>query len=56
MYQRFISIIYQAVFVTEMGVKYKLFNSYHLFTDFGIMKSGVRAREEGGVVVFSKLR
>jgi hypothetical protein len=31
MYQRFISIIYQAVFVTEMDVKYKFFGSYHMF-------------------------
>jgi hypothetical protein len=56
MYQRFISIIYQAVFVKEMGVKYKLFNHYHLFTAFGIVKGGVRTREKGGVVVFSKLQ
>jgi hypothetical protein len=56
MYQRFISIIYQAVFVTEMGIQYKLFSYYHLLTAFAIVKGGVRTREEGGVGVFSKLQ
>jgi hypothetical protein len=46
-------MIYQAVFVTEIDVKYhcKFYSSYHLFTAFGIVKNEGRTKEEGCVVM-----